>query len=287
MFKKNVELVIVFLLMIALCTPVASANQTNDSDKYTLDNYGGEVYTPEPMEFGANLNDNSTLENGNSRKYMMFQFYSTPNDEQLELLKEYGVQRVGVAADYTYIVSIPANLTPADLPDESGLRWMGEIPVENKYDRNYGLHVPEWARAEDGNVKLAIHFYEDVSSQDSTNIAQKYSDNFSTPLNGRPWFYRTIINETNITFIASEDAVNKVTYYGSEVVPDGGSDFVDYEVITEENETELVDEQEDGIQETIEDIDESEEKESPGFASTTGILILALIAILMAKDRTD
>ncbi|WP_342306386.1 hypothetical protein [Methanolobus sp. ZRKC5] len=287
MFKKNVELVIVFLLMIALCTPVASAGQTNDSDKYTFQNYGGEVYTPEPMEFGANLNDNSTLENGNSRKYMMFQFYETPNEEQLELLENYGVLRVGVAARRTLICSMPADLTAADLPAESGLRWMGEIPVENKYDYNYGLDVPEWARAEDGNVKLAIHFYEDVSSQDSTNIAQKYSDNFSTPLNGRPWFYRTIINETNITFIASEDAVNKVTYYGSEVVPDGGSDFVDYEVITEENETELVDEQEDGIQETIEDIDESEEKESPGFASTTGILILALIAILMAKDRTD
>lgn len=218
--SKNTLLIriVVLLICCVMCTSLANANQTNDSDKYTFDNYGGEVYTPEPMEFGANLINgttpvNSSIYNETERKHVLLQFYSTPNDEQLELLKEYGVQRVGVAAKYTLIVSMSANITPADLPAESGLRWMGEIPVENKYN---SLNVPDWARAEDGQVELEIRFYEDVTSQEALNIADKYSSSNPELLyhatNNDPIVYGIITEENNITSIASEDIVEFVYF---------------------------------------------------------------------------
>jgi hypothetical protein len=170
---RSTQIIITFLVLIS-CTLVASADQTKDSDKYTFTNYGGEVYTPEPMEFGANLNGNEsvTLKNGTERKHVYLQFYSIPNDSQRSFLKNYSVVFVKYSGAYSYVFSMPADYTAADLPDNVGLRWMGEIPVENKYDKSYGLNVPNYAKMEDGNVKLAIHFYEDVKSQDSENIVK-------------------------------------------------------------------------------------------------------------------
>ena len=285
MFKKKIELIIVFLLITGACTLVASADQTNDSDKYTFQNYGGEVYTPQPMEFGANLNGNESviLENGTERKHMMLQFYENTTGEQIGLLDSYGLLFLKTAADYTFIFSMPADYTAADLPGNVGLRWIGEIPVENKYDQNYGLNIPDWARTEKGDVKLAIHFYDDVALQDSTSIVQKYSVNYSTPSNFRPWYYKTITNETNITLIASEDAVELVSYYGAVEEPCDDSDFVDYEEIEYVDEPDIVDEQQNYSQETAENINDSEEKESPGFTATVVIMVFALVSILVKR----
>ena len=212
---------ITFLILVS-CTLIASADQTNDSDKYTFDNYGGEVYTPEPMEFGANLDGtgqisvmtaSDTLENETERKHVLLQFYTTVTNEQLLSLKEYGVRRVGVAADYTYICSMPADYTAADLPDNVSLRWMGKILVENKYE---GLNVPDYARTEDGQVELDIRFYEDITHQEAESIANKYSS--STPellyptISDYPTVYSVITEESNITSIASEDIV-EIVYF--------------------------------------------------------------------------
>ncbi|MDK2937961.1 MAG: hypothetical protein PWQ51_125 [Methanolobus sp.] len=283
MFKKKIELIIVFLVITGACTLVASADQTNDSDKYTFQNYGGEVYTPEPMEFGANLNDNEkeTLENGTERKHLLLQFYEIPGEVQFELLELYGLHVLSYAGSEAYVFSMPADYTAADLPDNVGLRWMGKIPVENKY-QYYGTDVPYYAKMEDGNVKLAVFFYEDVTSQASINIIQKYTDNFSAPSNLRPWYYETITNETNISLIVKEDAVQQIGYYGSEPVPEYGRDFVDNEE-TEEYEYYIVDEQENNSQETAENINDSEEKETAGFTATIAIMVFALIAIFNAR----
>jgi hypothetical protein len=283
MFKKKIELIIVFLVITGACTLVASADQTNDSDKYTFQNYGGEVYTPEPMEFGANMNgtESVTLRNGTERKHVLIQFYDNPTDKQYEMLPNYGIEYLTSVAPYTLIISMPADITAADLPAESGLRWMGEIPVENKY-QYYGTDVPYYAKMEDGNVKLAVFFYEDVTSQASINIIQKYTDNFSAPSNLRPWYYETITNETNISLIVKEDAVQQIGYYGSEPVPEYGRDFVDNEE-TEEYEYYIVDEQENNSQETAENINDSEEKETAGFTATIAIMVFALIAIFNAR----
>ena len=116
MFKKPIASEIIFLLIIGSCTLLASADQTNDSDKYTFQNYGGEVYTPEPMEFGANLNDNFIPEYGTERKHVLIQFYDYPTDEQYEILLNYGVEYLTGAAPYTLIVSMPADSKEVSCP---------------------------------------------------------------------------------------------------------------------------------------------------------------------------
>jgi hypothetical protein len=280
MFKKKIELVMVFLLITGACTLVASANQTNDSGKYTFTNYGGEVYTPEPMEFGANINEteNITLRNGTERKHILIQFYDNPTDEQYEMLPNYGVKYLTSAAPYTLISSMPADLTAADLPAESGLRWMGEIPIENKYDRYFGLDVPEWARLEDGNIQLAVRFYNDVTYQNALDTLNQYSNNITNFSYSLEIAYEIITNENNITLIASEDSVMYLGYRNDDTIDE--TDFVDYEEITKEDESDIVEEQENNSQETAENINDSEEKENPGFTATIAILIFVLITVL-------
>lgn len=214
-------MVVIFLVLI-IFSQFAGANQTNDSDKYTFGNYGGEEFTPEPMEFGQNLADqeqggvtisSTTPINETERKHVLLQFYVNASEDQIMSLEEYGIEIVGLAEDYTYIVSMPASLTPADLPAESGLRWMGEIPVENKYD---SLNVPDWARKADGQVELDIRFYEDIAPQEAESIANKYSS--STPellypaTSDHLIVYGIITEENNITSIASEDIV-EIVYF--------------------------------------------------------------------------
>ncbi len=224
MITKSTQLVITFLILVS-CTLIASADQTNDSDKYTFDNYGGEVYTPEPMEFGANLDGtgqisvmtaSDTLENQTERKHVLLQFYANPNEEQRELFEEYGVQFVLGAGTYSYIVSMPADYTAADLPNDAGLRWMGELPVENKYE---GLNVPDWSRTEDGQAELEIRFYEDVTSQEAESLVQKYSSNDPDFYNGKSIVYGIVTEESNITPIASEDIVEFVCFSAPPTIP--------------------------------------------------------------------
>lgn len=242
--------------MFTLCASVGNANETNESNKYTL-YFDGEAFIPEPMQFGDNIRNqeqNGLMEvtggqnNKTQRKHILFQFYAAPTEEQLELLAEYGVQCANVAASHTFIMSMPADLTPADLPVESGLRWMAEMPIENKYDKSFGLNVPEWARMEDGQVEIWISFYDDVSYEDAQIVANKYST--ATPnFHLYPYLLDLKIktNESNIPLIASEDIVRGVGY------PDG----------------ELVDET------TI------DRKQSPGFQSVFVVLFLGLVSFYM------
>jgi hypothetical protein len=283
--KSGLNQIIITFLVLISCTLIASADQTNDSDKYTFQNYGGEVYTPEPMVFGANLNGNEsvTLRNGTERKHVLLQFYENTTGEQIGLLDSYDLIYVKKATDYTFIFSMPADYTAADLPANVGLRWMGEIPVENKYDRYYGLDVPEYARTEDGNVKIAIQFFDDVAHKNAIDTLSQYSNNITNFSNSIAIVYDIVTNESNLSLIAHEDAVLAFGYRSEDYVDEDS--FVDYEEIIEENEPDIVDEQENNSKETVENINDSEEKESPGFTATIAIMVFALIAIFSARKN--
>jgi hypothetical protein len=141
--------------------------------------------------------------------------------------------------------------------------------------------VPGWARTEDGDVKLAIRFYEDVISQDSTSILEKYSDNFSASSSLRPWDYETITNESNITLITSEDAVQLVGYYGAQVEP-CSSDFLDDEVIDEVDivpETEQENDNGDGL----ENESATNKKTTPGFSAFITVLTFILSLCMLVR----
>ncbi|MEZ5336462.1 MAG: hypothetical protein R2741_15210 [Methanolobus sp.] len=199
----------------------------NDSEKYTFANYGGEEFTPQPMEFGGNLVNGTTPMiseyNETERRHVYIQFYFTPTLEQRKMLEDFGVQFVRGIGIHAFIVSMPATYTAVDLPAESGLRWMGEIPVENKYDKAFGLNVPSWSRTDDGQVELEIHFYEDVTAQEGQSLADKYSS--STPEllyyanSNDPIVYGIVTEESNISLIASEDIVRIAAFPEPLTVP--------------------------------------------------------------------
>ncbi|KXS40622.1 MAG: hypothetical protein AWU59_2452, partial [Methanolobus sp. T82-4] len=108
----------------------------------------------------------------------------------------------------------------------------------------------------------------------------KYSHNYSAPSNLRPWYYETIINETNITSIVSEDAVYNSGYYGFETIPTEGSDFVDYVENTEEDigDSTAINEQETDSPEE-ENSSNTKVNKSPSFSTIMAILCLTLSVI--------
>ena len=287
MVKKSIGLLVKFFLIMVLCTLIASADQTNDSDKYTFDNYGGEVYTPEPMEFGANLvngetavmsTSSATLENGSTRKHVLIQFYDNPTDNQYEMLQNYGINYLTSAAPYTLIVSMPAELTAADLPAESGLRWMGEVPLENKYDRIYGLDVPEWAKLEDGNIQLSIRFYDDVTYQNALDTLNHYSNNITNFSYSLETSYEIVTNKNNISLLAGEDSVMYMGYAYDDTIDE--TEFTDSEEMIEEHVGSEAEQENDFVGD-VENISDTDDKKSPGFSLITfGMFIPALMMLL-------
>ena len=269
MDSKKISIFIMFTLLLIFSQQALSAEE-NDSDKYTFDNYGGEEFTPQPMEFGENLNnqekDESLSIRTTERKHVLFQFYANPDKEKRQLLQDHGVQLIEGAGHYTYIVSMPADLTPADLPAESGLRWMGVLPVENKYDPNLGLNVPEWARTENGQVEIKIYFYDDVTDQKAQLLANRYSS--STPellyysTSKDPLAYGVITDENNITSIASEDIVKQVFF------PEPEPSLVSDSTL---------------------DVEQSspEANQLPGFESPFGIMLLLIVFVFVKRKGSQ
>jgi hypothetical protein len=122
---------------------------------------------------------------------------------------------------------MPASLTPADIPVEAGLRWMGEIPPEDKWRYDEPEPVPEWAKLDNGMVIAWIWMYEDVSLNDSRKIRDKYAntssiyDQYSNSNELSPGFdYQFVTGKENLSLMAEEDETYIVGYIDSPAYPD-------------------------------------------------------------------
>uniref|UniRef100_UPI001A9174D0 hypothetical protein n=1 Tax=Methanolobus psychrotolerans TaxID=1874706 RepID=UPI001A9174D0 len=156
-----------------------------------------------------------------------------------------------------------------------GLRWMGEVLVENKDPRGYGLSVPEYARLDDGKIILTIRFYEDVTSENALSVVTKYTNNYTTPSSYYTYIYDIIIDENNITNVISEDAVHSYGYRNEETVSDDS--FEDSEDIENNNVSSLI-EDEDNTE-----IDSNNVNKSPGFSALISISVFGLVFCLCRK----
>jgi hypothetical protein len=215
--------------LITLFSFIAAADDSNSSNaidyNLTFNKYSDNprYVSPQPMEFGANVSKSSamtvnSLEN-QTRKHVYIQFYERPTNitaKKLEL-ENYGIKLVGRAGGYaTWIASMPASLTPADIPAEAGLRWMGEIPPEDKWGSN-SPEVPDRARMGPGMIYVGIRMYEDVPLNDSKNLRDKYANTSSKyeiylRSDDRNLIYEFVTNESNLTLIASEDAIKGIWF---------------------------------------------------------------------------
>lgn len=218
-----------------------SSSQENTEEEievneYTLYNYygHGSVFTPEPMEFGKNITNvtefcnisSSEFKSSSERKHMLVQFYDLyptnetfqifPTNELQHLLDCYDIKLVSTAGGNCFFVSIPTNLTPADIPEEAGIRWMGEWPAVRKYNagRGFNSSVPGYARVNSTEVDIWINFYEDVTIEDAQKLARKYSTEFDFPYYSIDNDTRCsmITEESNLMPIVNEDIVMMFTY---------------------------------------------------------------------------
>jgi hypothetical protein len=225
--------------MAALTISVAAAEEEPDYSLSFFSNGSTRDYTPPEMQFGAIVNSSnesgiistsSASSNETERKHVYIQFYEDiATAEHRQILSNYSVELVlPTAGRGNYIASMPADMTAADIPVEAGLRWMGEIPPEDKYDYTFGLNVPEWAKRDNGQIEVYVSFYDDVSIQDAQQVVNKYSNVSpisSIEIENGPIDYQIIIDEQNFTLIATEDTVHSIGYSGLKNEPneEGGS----------------------------------------------------------------
>lgn len=230
--------IFITLLLIAQLSFLAAADDNNSSNAidYSLSffsNGSTRNYTPSEMEFGANVKESSSVKMNTSgeqtRKHVYIQFYERwPTEEQDQILENYGIVIIrGTAGHGNYIASMPASMTPADIPAKAGLRWMGEIPLEDKWKYNDPEEIPEWARLDNRMVIVWIWMHEDVSLNDSRKIRDKYAntssiyEQYSRADEINDGFnYQFVTEEKNLSLMAKEDEIHIVGYIDSPSIPD-------------------------------------------------------------------
>jgi hypothetical protein len=225
---QSIGYVFITLLLITLFSSIAVAGDNNSSNaidyNLTFNKYSDNprYVSPQPMEFGTNVKESSLVKINASkeqtRKHVYIQFYERwQTEEQNEILENYGIEIVGRAGGYaTKIASMSASLTPADIPAETGLRWMGEIPPEDKWSSG-SPEVPDRARIEAGMIYIGVRMYEDVSINDSRNLRDRYaisSSQYSKYIRSddRYLIYEFITEENNLTSILDEDIVENIWF---------------------------------------------------------------------------
>jgi hypothetical protein len=212
-----VGIIVFFLLTAAFTTSVASAEHLSFFSNGSIRDY-----TPPIMEFGANVSeDQLPFLDQTQRKHVYAEFYEKYSlKEQSILLENYGIRRLRKigGGDRTYIASMPASLTAADIPAEAGLRWMGDIPPEDKWFYE-SSELPESARLPDGMVIVWVQMHGDISLDDSRELHEKYANNSSLDIQysrgdwpDTGYIYRFVTGENNLTSIAEEDIVYRISY---------------------------------------------------------------------------
>ncbi|WP_321431275.1 hypothetical protein [uncultured Methanolobus sp.] len=239
--SHSIRHVFVALLFILLFSFVAAAEDNNNSSNgidynLTFNKYSDNPrnLSPQPMEFGANVSKYSIMTvdslDNQTRKHVYIQFYERPTDitaKKLEM-EDYGIKLVGRAGGYTtWISSMPASLTPADIPAEAGLRWMGEIFPEDKWRYDDPMEVPERARLPGEMVIVRIRMHDDVSLNDSRQIRDKYANTSSIYAEYSQssefdygFLYQFVTREAHLTVIPQEDDIYSIGYIDTPYVPD-------------------------------------------------------------------
>lgn len=190
----------------------------------TIGNYGGIALipisiTPNDIPKDLYLKWGGEVVPG-ARKHMYIQFKEKyPTQEQRILLGNFSIPILDPIGGYgTWIASMPASMNPADIPAEAGLRWMGDIPVGDKWISD-NPEVPDRARLESGLVIVYVTFYDDVTLKDARKLLHKYVNNSSKYTPYRPvnesdfnGGYEFATEEHNIDLIVNEDIVSRIGY---------------------------------------------------------------------------
>jgi len=117
-----------------------------------------------------------------AKTHVLIQFYKIPSKEEKQFLRENGVELLSYIPNKAWFASIPTT-NPDAITFLPNVRAIELIKPNDKIDpfiRNHG--VGNWARNEDGAVRLTVLFFEDVSLEKGTKVIE---NEFSGTLIGR------------------------------------------------------------------------------------------------------
>ncbi|MCJ7457676.1 MAG: S8 family serine peptidase, partial [candidate division Zixibacteria bacterium] len=141
------------------------------------------------------------------RTHLMIQFYDIPSDADIRTMESHGVILLDYIPNYTYYASVPA--ADSELLSLPMVRSVCEIESNDKISpniRDYG--IGDWARDTNGNVKLNVIFFGDVSKLVALSVAERYGRVISSSDIGN--LFVISIPETSIGDLVNESDVQWV-----------------------------------------------------------------------------
>ncbi len=107
--------------------------------------------------------------------YLLLTFDGLPGKAEVAKLADHKIKLLEYKSKNTYLAAIPADLNPSVLKSFN-LKSVSEVEKESKLDsRLLSKDFPEWTKEVNGQVDIAIVFYEGTAIQTIQEFLQKYN----------------------------------------------------------------------------------------------------------------
>lgn len=148
------------------------------------------------------------------------QLNEQPTLSDREALKQAGIELRQFLGGTAYFAHFAANANLQAVSDR--IRWAGPLSYVDKTESDllYG-HIAEWARTEDGRVKVLVDFHAGVTLEDARVTVSKYDENVRQHGTGNTW--RAEIAPERVKDLAAEEPVRWIAQGPLPFGPLGGA----------------------------------------------------------------
>lgn len=143
--------------------------------------------------------------------HVLVQLYDAPDREVYESLESAHIELLNYIPRNAWFASMPAGLDPAEALESLRVaeivRWAGTIWPEDKVSRDvWSAQIGGWAIAEDGRVRLAASFFDDVSLESAHQVVSRHGGVIEgeVPLSNK---LLILVQASEIPALAAEDTL--------------------------------------------------------------------------------
>ncbi len=203
MKKRDVFLLLLVIGALLMGLPAGSTAQGGEEARYRI-TLKSRQFTP-TSGVEPSLAQELT-EAGDGRWHVILQFEDIPTDEQRATLEASGIKLLAYLPNFAWFASLPAQ-TSLQASALSQVRWMGAIQAADRtspFLREHGVS-PDMLDAQ-GRVKLDVHFFADITSDEALRVLSTHGAAIETELAD---FHRFIVraDPSAIAALAEEDGV--------------------------------------------------------------------------------
>lgn len=117
---------------------------------------------------------NSNQKQLDEQQVVYLQFENIPNQQQLNLLADKGIQLFNFESANTYLASVPSNLNLTE-SNQIGIIAFGEKSLQSKIAKSiFEKDIPEYAKVGTDKISIAINFYDGFSKDQYIHLLQSY-----------------------------------------------------------------------------------------------------------------